>query len=523
MSLIHAAVVSLGCLLVTVPQDPGAADEGIASTVARLLSEGKPGEALEAVDLVLEKPPAGADLAVLHTLRGKALESSDRLWDAEAAYARALEIDTSSIPAARARGLVFLELTRRSTRKSMVRGAEVRALAADGTLALSAALALSPSDRACLEAMGQIRLLAEDFPGSVKWFRKLVELKGAEAGPHLLLAGALRLAGDREGAVKAERTALELEPDRSPSGDLVGDLGELGRLEEARKTALDGLLARPENNDLYRSLWRLDVPAGRHTALEASLVTILEKHADQPTALYYLGFARLQAGRTDEALQAFERRQEVAPGNAEVLLQTGRIHSGKERMEAAATAYSGTLDAAAADSPTWTAALQGLSAVGRRYGRDKRYEDAETVFRRLCDVEEDAPEHWINLALSLRRLRRYEESEACYNKAVERAPFDGWPRNDLGLLYMAWGKKDRATAVFLEAREADPRLTDPLENLGAMARMDGDRSAAVRWFREAHERSIRFGDEKGRRKFRRLMDVCSRETAALPNTGDKGR
>jgi len=519
MSLLTALTVSIWCLCVTVAEDDLARAAGL------LLSDGKPAEARALLEKGLATPEGEAsarsngEIADLLVLMARCHRAEGRLWDAEASYASALEREPSHLDAARGRGLVFLDLATAATRKPIVRGAEIRALAADGTKALKAALVIAPADAGSLHALGQLRLLGEDFTGAASVFRRLDKAEPTRAYPQVLLAQALRLSGDRKGALAAEQEALKRAPERGPSPTLVGDLHALDRIDEARAAASEGLLAHPSNNAMYRALWQVDVPAGRHAPVERILVAVLEKHPAQPTALYYLGFARLQAGRIDEALEAFEERQRVAPGNSEVLLQTGRIQAGKGRNEEAATAYSKTLDAAAEGSPTWTAALQGLSAIGRRYGVGGRFEEAETVFRRLCAVEDGAAEHWINLALSLRRLTRFDESEACYRKAVDRAPFDGWPRNDLGLLYLAWGKRAEATAMFLEAREADPRLTDPLENLGALARMDGDRSGTVAWFKDAHDRARQFGDEESRRKFRRLLDTCSREKIV----GEAGR
>jgi Flp pilus assembly protein TadD len=115
------------------------------------------------------------------------------------------------------------------------------------------------------------------------------------------------------------------------------------------------------------------------------------------------------------------------------------------------------------------------------------------------------------LGLSLRRLGRFEEAEKAYLEAIDLAPFDGLPGNELGLLHLARGRMDDALAAFRASAQVDSRNTSAVENLANLARADGRPADALEWYRDGHRRAIAHGDETERLKFRRYLDAVTRE------------
>ncbi|MCK6481855.1 MAG: tetratricopeptide repeat protein, partial [Planctomycetes bacterium] len=388
------------------------------------------------------------------------------------------------------------------------RGAEVRALAADALRWLRAADAALPGDRRTLAAVARARTLDLDFAGAAETLRSLLAKEGADPGLHHLLAAALRGAGDLEGAAAEEGTCLALDPARADAAALrAGDLAALGRVEEARAAALEGLLRVPTADSLYRALWQVDAPARRWAAAEEALLAVLAKHPDQPTALHYLGHLRISSGRIEDALQAFSRKAALEPGNPAPLLQVARLRVARSDLAGAEEAYGRVLELLGpGDGDLRAEILDGYYAVAAAHGVARRFSEAERLFRRLAALDPASASYRMFLGLSLRRLGRYPEAEAAYREAVDLAVFDGSARNDFGLLYLGWGRPADARREFLRSAEEDPRITAPLENLGLMAVAEGRREEARERFLEAHRRASSFRDEADRLKFRRYLD-----------------
>ena len=64
----------------------------------------------------------------------------------------------------------------------------------------------------------------------------------------------------------------------------------------------------------------------------------------------------------------------------------------------------------------------------------KRYEEAEAAFRKAIELNPSDAEAYSNLGNLLNDLKRYEEAEAAYRKAIELNPSYAEAYSNLGIL-----------------------------------------------------------------------------------------
>jgi tetratricopeptide (TPR) repeat protein len=508
-------IVSLpGCLLLAATAAAFPGGDALEGAEA-LLKSGKPAEARARIEsrLAEKDVPAEERPSLLEAL-GRCLRAEERPWDAEAAFGSALEARPDYFEAALGRGEVFLALARSTADGPSPEGASVRALAADARRWLQEAARLRKGDGRVLRGLLRARLLDLDFKGAAAAAREALAA-GPDAETFHLLAEALRGAGERDGAAKAEADCLALAPGMAEAAARqVGDLVAAGDREGARRAARDALLRDPGADEVYRALWDAEAAEKRYAPVEEVLLAVLAKHPDHPRALFYLGYAQLSSGRREVALETFRRKAAAEPDNPQPRVMVGRLLVARGDLAEAEKAFEAALPRLAEDSPDRASALEGLYAIGSIHGGARRYAEAERLFRRLVELEPRSPDYRMYLGLSLRRLGRYADAEKEFLAAIESGPFDGTPRNELGLLYLGWGRPADARRLFEESAREDPRTTPALENLGNMARAEGRPAEALERFREAYRRASAFRDEEDRIKFRRYLDAVAREREA---------
>ncbi len=483
-----------------------------------LLASGKPAEARAVLEERLAGDAPAEEKARLLEAQGRCLRAEGRPWDAEAAFGSALESAPGYYEASVGRGEVFLDLAAGAAAGDRPAGSEVRALAADARRWLEAAAGVRPGDPRALRSLARARILDLDFRGAAETIRSLLDKTPRDAGLQHLLAEALRGAGDRAAAAKAEAAALGADPGfPDAAARRVGDLAACGDPAAARAAAVEALASDPNAEGVYLALWELDAPEKRYDALEDALARVLAKHPDHPRALHYLAYAQFSAGRRDAALETFLRKAALEPRNPDPRLQIGRLLVAKGKYDEAEKSFEQALAAGLEPgSIPFTTALEGLASIGGAHGQARRHSEAERVFLRLAGLEPRSSAYRLYHGLSLRRLGRYEESEKEYLAAVDLAPFDGTPHNELGLLYLGWGRAEEARKAFEASVAEDPRITSPLENLGNLARMAGRKEEALTFFREACRRATEFRIDDDRLKFRRYLDSVAREGEAGP-------
>ena len=100
----------------------------------------------------------------------------------------------------------------------------------------------------------------------------------------------------------------------------------------------------------------------------------------------------------------------------------------------------------------------------------KRYDEAEAAFRKAIELDPAYSYPWNGLGNLLSDpLKRYDEAEAAYRKAIELDPADAYPWNGMGVLLTDRLKRyDEAEAAFRMAIQLDPAYAIAWRNLGRL-------------------------------------------------------
>jgi tetratricopeptide (TPR) repeat protein len=169
----------------------------------------------------------------------------------------------------------------------------------------------------------------------------------------------------------------------------------------------------------------------------------LEFDPDNPDVVAKLGRILRTLGRTGEALEVFQRYQQMVPGDKLALAQIGGC----------------------------------LTDLGK-------FGEAESYLRRALGGLEDGLTHY-NLGLLLAQTNRLDEAVAEYKLALTFDPNDARTHNNLAAVLARQGKLDQAARELTRALEIDPDNANTHTNLGLVYTQQGHRERAAREFEAA--------------------------------------
>ncbi len=97
----------------------------------------------------------------------------------------------------------------------------------------------------------------------------------------------------------------------------------------------------------------------------------------------------------------------------------------------------------------------------------KRYEEAEKAYKKAIELDPNDAYAWFNLGnLSQNYLKRYDDAEKAYRKGIELNPNDAYAWFNLGnLLHVHLKRYEEAEKAFRKAIELDPNDADVYDNL----------------------------------------------------------
>jgi TolA-binding protein len=224
------------------------------------------------------------------------------------------------------------------------------------------------------------------------------------------------------------------------------------------------------------------------------------KNAD--VAWYRLGQTRQDAGRHDEAIQAFGKAHAMKPKGpraAWCLLSTGWCHEAKGRLDAAVKAWTELLDG----YPDSTAAVPALLARADARQRTADFQgglaDARAVLGRTASgnaLDADAlPEALLLEGLCLSGLKQYAEAAAAFKKRLDarpEAPATDRAMFEMGAAQSLAGRAADAAATFtafVKRFPESPYAADAWFELGEQAWNTGRYAEAATAYRAAVDRA----------------------------------
>lgn len=167
-------------------------------------------------------------------------------------------------------------------------------------------------------------------------YRRALELDESRAEAHRGLGQLYVASGNREGAIRELRRAVELSPSDQESRLA---LAELTRGQAGIQTAREVSTAQPNNIDAWLLLGELSNEAGDSEEAARAFQAVLDRQEGHGPALRGLGMARLAQGQVIDARVLLSRAAELNPSDASIVMALGRLAEDAEEFTEAYRHY----------------------------------------------------------------------------------------------------------------------------------------------------------------------------------------
>lgn len=119
--------------------------------------------------------------------------------------------------------------------------------------------------------------------------------------------------------------------------------------------------------------------------------------------------------------------------------------------------------------------------------QQRRFADAEAIYRRVLAGEPQNAAAWCYLGIALHDQRRFEESIATYRRALELQPDFPVALNNLGNSLRYVNEIEEADRCFARAIELKPDYLNAYKNRGTLHLWNGEIERGLQWYERALE------------------------------------
>lgn len=160
--------------------------------------------------------------------------------------------------------------------------------------------------------------------------------------------------------------------------------------------------------------------AGRYDEAVQAFKNASDLDATQSTAWFNLGIAHLRLQQNEEALAALQKALELEPENASFLQNIGSVYFRMGDEEKAHQYYEKSVQVSAEGNPK--EAAKGLFEMGVNFINAGRSQEAADILKRAIELDPTHAEAHFQLGLVLLGLNLMEESLAALQQYLELAP-----------------------------------------------------------------------------------------------------
>ncbi|MDQ2841481.1 MAG: tetratricopeptide repeat protein [Acidobacteriota bacterium] len=225
----------------------------------------------------------------------------------------------------------------------------------------------------------------------------------------------------------------------------------------------------------YLSLGSLYFQRGYFDQAEASFRLALREDGASAEAYYGLGSAYLKKSNIAEARAAFEQAVKLNSSYPDTKPNAwnnlGLIATQEGRTDAAIDFFQRALEL----NPDYVIALENL---GSAYRQQKRWDEAQRALQHALEVAPDDPEANYSLGMVLAQTDQPDRAYTYLRKALQLRPAYPEAMNNLGVLYLKTRRRDEAVAEFETCIRIAPAFDQSYLNLARVYAIEGDRDKA---------------------------------------------
>ena len=369
----------------------------------------------------------------------------------------ALKVDPESQPARLRKAELLLDLGLRKDDKAQI--AEARGI-------VDAVLAKDASSTDGLFVKAKLDMAEQRLDDAVKGLRRALELRADWPQAQYLLASALLMQNDRNGAKAAVTRALELDPTLLDArrlllriDALLGD-NDLA-VEEGRRI----LKAEPGDVGTRVLVAQSQVRLGKPDDALATLNEIPEK--DRTGEVYYaIGRVHLLKNQPARAREVLEKADAATPNQPDILQSLLELDRAQNRLADSSARIAKALEASPNDPRI-------VQLDGIRLAFLGQNDAAEKQLRHAIDLAPNDLALYGTLAQLLGATGRMQDVVKTYEEASKANPKNGALQLLLGTLYEQQGQLDLAAERYQQALTLDPSLAVAKNNLAYLLAEQG--------------------------------------------------
>lgn len=251
-----------------------------------------------------------------------------------------------------------------------------------------------------------------------------------------------------------------------------------GKLREAAALCRQVLARDPDHAEalsvlgiLSCQLGRKDLGmgfAGRAVQLQPNVAAYQHNYAETWLAM----------GETEQAIAAYRRAVDLAPGRPEPWAGLGVALHRRGFWRESASALRRAIDAGAVQPDTYVALAQSLLRCGQ-------LDEAETYLQKAMDLKPSFAEAWQVRGEIQGHRQKYAEAVAAFTRAAELAPGNARPHHGAGVVLALQGDFAAASAAMGRALKLDPDYPEANCGTGAILLRVGRTVEAIGFYEKA--------------------------------------
>jgi tetratricopeptide (TPR) repeat protein len=282
-----------------------------------------------------------------------------------------------------------------------------------------------------------------------------------------------------EEALRWFRRALEIDPCHDWAlRSRVAALRWLRRSDEAEAAAQESINRRPDSVEALIQMGWLHDDQYRYEEALKWYDRALEIDPRDATALEWRGTALRRLRRFDQAQTALQEAIELRPGQPNLLMELGWVHSDELRHEEALAWFDRTLTV----DPGYGRALAWRGTTLRWL---RRFDQAQTALQEAIELRPDHTDLLVEMGWVHGDQLRHEEALTWFQRALDINPRDSWALQSSVAALRSLRRFDQAETAAREAIGQRPDEPDLLVAMGWVHSEQLRHEEALTWFQRA--------------------------------------